>query len=254
MSADTVTNRSSPSTTLDYDADLAKQIEAIYATPDVTATRIAVFKAADPASGERALDVGCGPGYLTRELAMAVGPRGEVIGVDLSEPMLGMAAIRCADLSQVTLKKGDAGDLPIADEALDLACGQQIYCYVRELDRALSELRRVLKPGARAVILDTDFSGVVWETNDRERMKRVLDAYEAHVAWPDLPRILPLRLRKAGIRIARCEALPFVTLNCHPNTYVFGLARFIHQFVTKNAGFPKEEADAWLAEKSGAER
>lgn len=69
------------STTLDYNADLASRIETLYATPDVNATRIAVFRAAAPRLGQNGLDVGCGPGYLTRELAIAVGSQGKVVGI-----------------------------------------------------------------------------------------------------------------------------------------------------------------------------
>src|SRR4029453_760767 len=223
------------------------QVEAVYATPDVNATRVAVFRAAAPRTGQKALDIGCGPGYLTRELALAVGPQGQVTGVDISEPMLGLAQRRCADLSQVRLEKADACKLPIEDEALDFACALQVYFYVKKLDEALADLCRSLKRGGRAVILDTDFSGVVWESRNRARMQRVMRAFDEHVAWPDLPRVLPHRLRRAGFALVRCGAVPFLTLNYNPNTYVFGLARLIQQFVIKNAGFPAEEADAWLA-------
>ena len=242
------------STTLDFDADLARQVEAVYATPDVNATRIAVFRAADPRTGQRALDVGCGPGYLARELALAVGPHGQVTAIDISEPMLGLAQHRCAGLSQVRLEKADACRLPVQDQTLDLACALQVYCYVKELDEALTDLYRTLKSGSRAVILDTDFSGVVWQSRNRERMQRVMRAFDEHVAWPDLPRILPSRLRRAGFELARCEVVPFLTLNYNPNTYVFGLARVIHEFVTKKTGFPIEDADAWLAEFDTLER
>lgn len=240
-------------TTLNFDAGLAGRVETVYATPDVNATRIAVFRAAAPRTGEIALDLGCGPGYLTRELAIAVGREGEVIGVDISEPMLGLAARRCADLDQVRLVNADVCQLPVDDGTLNVACALQVYCYVKALDEALSELHRALKPGGRAVILDTDYSGVVWETRDRERMRRLLDAWDTHAAWPDLPRVLPHRLRAAGFEVARCEAVPMLTLNYHPNTYVHGLARFMHQFVI-NAGFAADEADAWLAEFDALEQ
>jgi arsenite methyltransferase len=92
-------------TSLTFDASLAQRIEASYATPDVAATRGAVFKAAAPRTGETALDVGCGPGYLTLELAKAVGQGGRVIGVDLSDAMLRFARQRCADLPQVRLEQ-----------------------------------------------------------------------------------------------------------------------------------------------------
>ena len=236
------------STTLDFDADMARRTETVYATPDINATRIAVFRAAAPRLGQKGVDVGCGPGYLTRELALAVGRDGEVVGIDASDPMLGLAAHRCAGLDQVKLANADARKMPIESETLDFACGLQVYCYIKELDEALGDVRRCLKPGGRAVILDTDFSGVVWESGNRERMSKVMRAFDEHVAWPDLPRILPSRLKKAGFELSRCEAIPFVTLAYHPNTYVYGLARFIHQFVTKNTGFAAQEANAWLNE------
>jgi arsenite methyltransferase len=236
------------STTLAFDAWAASQVEAIYATPDVVATRIAAFRAAHPRLGESVIDVGCGPAYFLRDLAIAVGPNGRALGIDLSPAMLDLARRRCADLANVTLERADALDLPAGDKQCDLACALQVYAYVTELDRALMELRRVLKPGGRAVILDTDFAGVVWESRNRERMQRVLAAYDHHVAWPDLPRVLPHRLRAAGFEAIRCEAVPIVTLGYHPNTYITGLSRFIHQFVTGKSYVAADEADAWLAE------
>lgn len=236
------------SSTLDFDEQAAREIDAIYSTPDVAATRIAVFRAVNPRLGERALDLGCGPGYLLRDLAASVGDRGQAIGVDISEPMLELAKRRCAGLANVRLETAEATKLPLEDRTADFACVLQVYAYVRELDEALVELRRVLWPGGRAVILDTDFSGLVWESGNRERMRKMLAAYDSHVAWPDLPRILPRRLRSAGLTMERCEVVPILTVNYHANTYVHGIARFIHRFVTGQAGIAKEEADAWLAE------
>ena len=235
------------STTLDFDADLASRTETIYATPDVNATRIAVFRAAAPRLGQKGVDVGCGPGYLTRELALAVGRDGEVVGIDASDPMLGLATHRCAGLDQVRLANADAREYQSKARRSISLVGFKSIATSRSLTRR-SMLRRCLKPGGRAVILDTDFSGVVWESGNRERMNKVMRAFDEHVAWPDLPRILPSRLKKAGFDLSRCEAIPFVTLAYHPNTFVYGLARFIHQFVTKNTGFAVEEADAWLNE------
>lgn len=242
------------STTLDFDAAAATQVEAIYSTPDVAATRIAVFRAANPKLGESVLDIGCGSGYLLRELGVAVGNTGRALGLDISEPMLAMAQRRCAGLTSITTEKADALRLPASDNSVDLACALQIYGYVSELDQALAELRRALKPGGRVVILDTDFESVVWQSGDRKRMQRILAAYEGHVAWPDLPRILPSRLRAAGLHLERCEIVPILTTNYHANTYVYGIARFIRRFVTEHAGIDAHEADAWMAEFDELER
>lgn len=241
-------------TTLDFDEKATAQVEAIYSTPDVAATRIAVLRAGNLRLGETALDVGCGPGYLLRDLALAAGKDGNAVGIDISEPMLTLARRRCAGLANVRIETADATALPAADASVDLACGLQIYAYIRELDVALAELRRALKPGGRLVILDTDFDSVIWESRDRERMRRVLKAYDAHVAWPDLPRILPPKLHEHGFRLDRCEIVPMLTTNFNANTFIFGLTDFIHRFVTAQGGVTQDEADAWKDEFAALDR
>jgi len=109
------------STTLNFDAAAAAATEAIYATPDIAATRIAAFRAANPRPGERVLDVGCGPGYLLRELAIALGEKGRAVGIDLSDPMLAMAQQRCAGIANVQTEKTDALKIPGAGSTFDLA-------------------------------------------------------------------------------------------------------------------------------------
>src|SRR5690348_1755718 len=128
------------STTLTFDAAAAAATEAIYATPDIAATRLAALRAANPRVGESVLDVGCGPGYLLRELGMAVGENGRAVGIDISDPMLALAQQRCAAVGSVITKKSDALTVPGAEGTFDLACVLQVYAYVRELDDALAEL------------------------------------------------------------------------------------------------------------------
>ena len=242
------------STTLDFDATAAAaEVDAAYSTPDVAATRIAVFRAANPKLGESVLDIGCGPGYLLRECALAVGGKGRVLGVDISEPMLAMTQQRCAGIVHVATEKADAGKIPSADGTFDLACALQIYAYVKELDEALAELCRALKPGGRAVILDTDFDGVVWQTTNRDRMQKIL---------------LPMKSTSRGLTfhvscLAGCEGLDSRSNGAKGADADAQLSRehlrsrarpFIHRFVTQQAGIAVDEADAWMAEFDDLER
>ena len=99
--------------------------------------------------GMRILDLACGPGNLSRRLAVLVAPEGEVIGVDLAPGMLERA--RMAAAANARFEAMDIEDLRFDDSSFDAAvCGHGLQ-FVPHLDRALSEARRVLRVGSRFV-------------------------------------------------------------------------------------------------------
>jgi arsenite methyltransferase len=132
-------------------------------TADVVHQRRAVLELLDPQAGEDVLGIGSGPGYLACEIAQRVGPRGAVHGVDPSESMLATAARRTAGehAAPVSFGKGDAMALPFPDGSFDAVTATQVYEYVADMPAALTEARRVLRPGGRLLILDTDWDSLV---------------------------------------------------------------------------------------------
>src|SRR5262245_39724443 len=155
-------------TILDFDAEQAGLIDTMYGTPDVVAQRQFALGLLGLKSGERVLGIGSGPGYRSSGMGAAVGRDGAVHGVDASVAMNAIAAHRCADKPWVQIDEGDVLELPYADGTFDAAVSTQVYEYVADLPRALHELHRVLRPGGRALILDTDWDSLVWHTSDRE--------------------------------------------------------------------------------------
>ena len=145
--------------------------------------------------GEGALqiDVGPGPGFLATNMAAIVGPSGVVSGIDQSEPMVALARARCQDQDWVDIQVGEATDLPYQTGIFDAAVSTQVYEYVEDIELALLELCRVLRPGGRAFIVDTDWSSIVWNNSDPERMARMLEAWDEHLAYPHLPATLTPR-------------------------------------------------------------
>lgn len=102
----------------------------------------------DLVGGEAVLDLACGPGTLTHHLADAVGPDGLVIGADLSPPMLTRAA-RAVTAENTVFVRADAMALPVRDASLDAVCCSLCLQLVPDLDTALAEIARVLRPGGR---------------------------------------------------------------------------------------------------------
>lgn len=103
-----------------------------------------------PQDGQRVLDLACGTGILTREIASSSISLGSLTGVDLSADMLGVARNRAAKSGlEVEWVEASAGELPFPDDRFDLAYCQQALQFFPDCSGALRELRRVLKTGGR---------------------------------------------------------------------------------------------------------
>lgn len=233
---------------LTFDAEASRRLEAVYLTPDVVAQRWETLKALDLKQGERALDIGAGMGLLAYDMAATVGLEGRVSGIDISDDMLALARRRCADQPWADFENADATALPYEDESFDAAVSTQVYEYVPDIPAALAELHRVLRPGGRAVIVDTDYGSLVMYTEHPERMARVLAAWDKHFVYGDLPRSLSPQLRDAGFTLRQRTVIPMFNPEYHGNAYSYGMIGIIAAFVAGRKGVTKEEADDWAAE------
>jgi arsenite methyltransferase len=232
-----------------FDQDAARKLEATYQTPDVIAQRAATLDALALQAGERVVDVGSGPGLLAAEMAAQVGPAGRVVGLDLSDPMLALSRQRCRDLDSGTclrFLKADAARLPFADRMFDVAVATQVYEYVPVVAAALAEAYRVLRPGGRVLVLDTDWDSIVWAAGDPARMQRLLAAWAGRFADPHLPRSLSSQLQGAGFHLERREVLVLFNPEYDPDTYSVANGQIMADFAVSQGRMPPEEAQAWL--------
>ena len=237
-----------PSVAEQFGGDAARRVEAMYLTPDIVAQRAAVLDRLRLQPGERVLDIGSGPGLLAASMAEQVGARGEVQGIDVSDTMVGLAAGRCTAFGWAGFQVADATDLPFADDSFDVVACTQVLEYVLAVEAAIAEIRRVLRPGGRALIMDTDWESCVWASSDDARMRRMLDAWDAHCAHPRLPRRLSGLLARGGLEVRRVGTLPLINLAWSADTYSHGIAHAIAAFGRRSGLVPALEADQWLGD------
>ena len=228
---------------LEFNEQLAAQMEVVYSRRDLLRRRALVHEALGARPGERVLDAGCGPGFYVSEILERVGPEGTVVGVDTSPPMLALAAKRCEGHSNVSFSEGDVTALPVADADFDRALSVQVLEYVDDIPAALGELLRVLRPGGRVLIWDVDWSTVSWHSDDPQRMERFLRAWDEHLADPSLPRTLSARMREAGFEDVEMQGHAFVTDDVTDETYAGALVPLMADYVGT------DEAQAWADEQ-----
>ena len=129
---------------------------SIYSAVEGPDAREVAFSAIAEASPRRVLEVGGGPGELSERIGRELGA--EVVMVDSSPRMVELARARGVDA-----RVGDVQELPFADGEFDCAVAAWMLYHVPDLDRGLSELKRVLRPRGRLVAV----------TNGREHMEEL---------------------------------------------------------------------------------
>lgn len=111
--------------------------------------------------GMRLLDVGCGPGTITVDLARRVAP-GEVLGIDPSAAVLDLARGEAAGASNVGFEQADVMALPFADDSFDVVHAHQVLQHLGDPVGALREMRRVTRPGGLVAVRDSDYAAMTW--------------------------------------------------------------------------------------------
>jgi SAM-dependent methyltransferase len=154
-------------------------------------------------AGARCLDVGCGGGHVSRELAKRAGITGSVVAIDLDETVLGLARadVMAAGLTNVVFRCGDVTDLD--ESGYDIVFARYLLSHVADPVLVVERMVRALKPGGTAIVEDTDFSGCLCRPPST--------AYDRYVALyretvcrrggnADLGPRLPTLLAEAGLQ------------------------------------------------------
>lgn len=192
------------------DATSAEQVQAMLAILDVQESSPAVRRLRDwtldalaPGPGDVAVDVGSGSGTETRRLASLVGERGQAIGVEPNPGLRAEAERRCREaLSVARFVPGEARALPLDDGSVDVLRCERVLQHLADPERAVAEFARVLAPGGRVAVIDSDWGTAILRPEaDPETMASYRAAAMSRISNPRSGRDLASQLRGAGLMV-----------------------------------------------------
>jgi ubiquinone/menaquinone biosynthesis C-methylase UbiE len=228
--------------------DLAARLEHRAKAADEIAARETYLGLLDIAAGERVLDVGCGSGAVTRDIARRVGSRGLAVGVDPSPALLAVARELAREASfadRVEFREGSALRLPFPDRAFDVVVCVTVLSHVPRGETAIPEFVRVLRSGGRLGVFDLDTDMTAFTHPDRAVTRRIVAAASDATAvngW--LVRQLPLHFQRAGIVDVRARG--FFPLETDLQSFYAGMADRCAEVAVKAGAITELEGRAWL--------
>lgn len=205
--------------------------------------------------GERVLDAGCGGGWLARAVASQVASGGSVVGVDASTAAVELAA-RLSEgepRGQLTYERADLRALPLADASFDAVACISVLGFCDDPGRALSELRRVLRPGGRLLAASSDEDTRAYNGKDRELGRRVMRAVADRGRDPWLGRRLAHLLEAAGFQIVQEQVHTEVERHFQPGAAGYILAHAWREYLLGPGGIAADEYERWLADLRACE-
>jgi ubiquinone/menaquinone biosynthesis C-methylase UbiE len=175
-------------------------LDAQDVAPSIERLRVWALAAGAVQPGEVCLDLGSGTGTMTRRLAGFAGPEGRVLGVEPNGMLRAVAAERAAAVgAPVEFVQGLATEIPLPDASVDLVWCERVLQHVPDPQAAVIEIARVLRPGGRALLLDSDHESRVESDIEPDVAREMLLAFLGQLANGRCARNLPRQAMAAGL-------------------------------------------------------
>ncbi len=198
------------------------------------------YELLQPAPGLRVLDAGCGAGRAVSEMKeMGM----QAFGVDSSDEIIEVARRR---FPACDFRVSCADTLPFEDGSMDRYRAERLYQHLQTPMTSLMEAYRVLAPGGRIEVMDTDWDMLAVDADDKEMTRRMLHAHADSIANPWMGRQLSGLLMDAGFKEVGVEVKTAV------GTKDESLRNFFPSIVRSavdSRAISQEEADIWMAEQ-----
>jgi arsenite methyltransferase len=199
-------------------------------------------------SGHTVLDIGAGPGFFAGGLAGIVGEKGVVHGVDINARFVKDANTRFADNAQVNFHHVTDHILPFSDDTFDRVICKNVLEYVPDLEGTLAEVHRVLKPGGRAHVIDSDWGFVIVEPWGPDVVRRFFQAAAPAFNEPYIGRRVAGLLSRSGFSDVSVKLSPYVDQHGRGLHVLRNMASYIQTFES----MPTSEVAGLLAQAEQA--
>lgn len=236
-----VSNFIQPDAQSPYFIEFLEQLDKM---PEIQNQRAMAAERMAAAPGCRILDLGCGIGGATFIFAERSGA--SVAGVDISSALVAEATRRAGERPGVQFRVGDAQAIPYPSGFFDAAYSERVFLYVPDRLAALEELRRVVKPGGRICLVDTEADSMAIYSRLRELTRELTNAVASTFPHPNSARELPALAKRAGLKDVRMETF---ALNTPYQFMVHAIGGTLKQAVERGV-LAKADIDEWWAEQA----
>jgi len=172
-----------------------------------------LWSLSDFGPGQTLLDLGCGPGFTTLELARLVGQNGRVHAVDSASQFTNYlrAQLQATGIGNVSVHDCDVHELPLQDTTIDGAFARWLLCFVKDPRRVCQEVARVLRPGGAFVAWDYFNYRSVGVFPENKAIRKLFDGYYQsaldHGGSYDIAQELPGMLVESGFEVEHLEPI-----------------------------------------------
>ncbi len=236
---------------------LIRILEERGATPALAELRRCWLEFAGVRAGYHVLDVGCGTGVVSRDLALRVGEKGRVVGVDPSRRLIEEAAHRARAQGlegRIEFRAAAGGVLPFPDGSFDLVVASAVFSHIADGLVVLAEMARVARSRGTVAVFDHDIDTIVVNASDREVSRRIIHAYcDRYFTSGWAGRELYGLFRRVDLKEIRI--LPMVLSSTEFVGYWQQVVERSSTVAVKTGAVSQEEAEGWRAdlERKGRE-
>lgn len=228
-------------------------LHTVSALESVSAYKRMTYALLEATPGSTILDVGCGAGDDVCALAELVGPHGRVVGVDNSAAMIAAANTRASALQlPIEFHVGTIAQLDFADHTFDGCRSDRVFQHLDDRRQALAELLRVVKPGGRIVVSDTDWETLVLDVPNKPLTRKLRDAICDRVRNGWSGRQLFRLFTLSGLQDVRVIPSTIIETNLALADQLFGIRLALHSLETSGQLTAGETAEYWAYMESAS--